>query len=290
MLEDRTKLVVINSVNRSLGTPSDFTVAFRDGCILAAAGETVGMEVVDACINRSWYTVSSSNNTFSLLLSGVGTTLITIPVGFYDVYSLRSTLQTLLGANWSVTYSAITNCYTYTYTQSTNYNVYALIFSGNRCSELMGFGVFTGTAGILSYGLPLVSLIPIKINKENSVLVHCDVSKTPCATLDNCSTTVFAESDIILKICNSCAPFDNMVYQCAGESFRHDLAVQSLASMRFYVTDENNTPLPLNFDWTLTLKFIFSKGDEDRLLGLTSEIKDYLNLIVLNNHMKNKML
>ena len=129
--------------------------------------------------------------------------------------------------------------------------------------------------------------MPVKVNKENSVLVHCDIVKKPCSTLDNINSVVFAESDVILKICNTCAPFDNMVYQSQGtDCFSYDLATKDIVAMHIYVTDENNTPLQLVFDWTLTLKMMEYSGDDDRMLTMVRGIRDYLHLIVLDNHMK----
>lgn len=286
MSEDRSKLIIINSTNRVLGTPSDFTVTFHDGCIHAAKNETLNMVVIDACINRSWYTVSTSNNSFVLLNQlGVSVTYY-IPVGFYDVNSLKGVLIGMLGTDWSITYNPIINCYTYAYNNISTMNVYSFVFSSNRCGELMGFGPYAGTNGPMSYAASLQSPFPIKINKENSVLIHCDVPKAPCATLDNCSSRIFAESDVILKICNSCAPYDNMTYQSQGnDTFSSDLAVSDITSLRFYITDENNSPLLVNFDWTITLKIIFFKGDEEELLKVASQMRDYLNLIVLDKHM-----
>lgn len=293
MSEDRSQLLLINSTHRATGTPSDFTITFHDGCIRAKPGHTLSMIVIDACMCRSWYTVSASNNTFTLTAltdTSSTQTLITIPVGYYDVYSMRTTLLGLLNsasvsASWAITYNPISNCYTYFYNQGPATNAFTFTFTG-RCSELMGFGTLVGATAYVTYLSPLLSTAPVKLNKENAVMIHCDVAKRPCSTLDNINTTVFSESDIILKICNSCAPFDNMTYQSQGnDNFNFDLAVTSITALHIYVTDENNTPLQLNFDWTMTLKLVEWTGYDNRLLEAVKEIKDYLNLIVLDKHM-----
>lgn len=294
MSEQRSQIILINSTNRVTGTPYDFNLVFGDGLIHAAPGNTLRMVVIDACLNRSWYTINAGDNTFTLVAI-VGTTstyiTITIPVGYYDVYSMRSTLLALLNAAsqtsyWSITYSAITSTYVYGYTQGPATTGFYFRFGSNRCSEFMGFGPFVGTTGYISFTSTLTGVAPIKMNLENSVLVHCDVAKRPCSSLDNTNTTVFVESDVILKMCNSCAPFDNMIYQSQGnDNFNYDLAVTDITALHIYVTDENNRSLQLNFDWTITLKLIEVAGDDERMLGIVREIKDYLNLIVLDKHM-----
>lgn len=284
MSEDRSKIILVNSANRTLGSPSDFNVSFHDGCIHGNLGDSLKLVVLDACINKSWFTVSESNNMFEVHTNHGLTLRYYIPVGYYDVNTLRAVLVQMTG--FIIKYNKVTNCYTYTMPISNMDDLFYIEVTENRCGELLGFGPVPGVYGPIGFYNELITLIPIKMNKENSILIHCDVPKATCATLDNCSSRIFQESDVILKICNKCAPFDNIVYESQGsDCFTYDLSVTDITGLRFYVTDENNSPLSLKYDWTITLKIIFMREDDDQLVKVVSEIRDYLHLIVLNEHM-----
>ena len=281
MSEEFVQTVYINSANRVIGTVGDFTVYFQDQMLATPPNTSMIMIVIDACISRSWYTVSDLNNTFATY-DGVSLVPLVIPPGCYDVYTMRAALAALLGVDWTVACSKVTNTYTYTSAAPC-----AFVFSNNRCSELLGFGVFQGTTAV---ALPqLVGTSPIKMNMENSIIVHCDIPQIQCSGIDHYGATTqnFTESDIILKMPLNCAPYDNLVFQEQGSmTFRTDVAVKELASLRFYLTDENNVALTPMFDWTITLKFLFFKNDDDQMVARLTEIRDYIKLMVIDKHLK----
>ena len=287
----RHQSVFINSANRIPGgTPSDFRVNFNDGMIRAPPGLFASMALVDAVINRSWYNVTAANNTFTVLSIEGSSNVFTNPVGSYDVNSFRVALQALLGIVYDVTYDARLNKYTYTYLNTSDPVGYRFRFSDNRCGELMGFGTLVGITEIFNSFTPLVGTDPVKLSKETAVVIHCDVPTVIGASIDNFSVSTFDESDVIGVIPMTAAPFDNISFAaatCGGGGCVYDLAVTDVTSMRFYVTDENDRPLDLSFDWTLVLKFTFANHDDDKMTALLRDIRDYEKLKHLDKHLKN---
>ena len=280
----RSQLLNINSANRVSGTPYDFFVNITNGLVMCEKHETMKMIVIDCCINKSWYTIDSSNNSFLLKTVRVGggyrTVPYTIPVGYYDVLQLRYELSVLL-VGWTIAYSSTTN--TYTYTPPNNGDTYTLFFQNNAC-ELMGFNITETPSG--SYSSAFTSSIPIKVNLENAVCVHCDVSKVNNACVDNFSGQGFVDSDLLIKIPIQSDAFQNIVYQSQGnDNISYDLSLKCLHTMRLWVTDENQRPLQLPYDWTICLKIEFDRETDLSMNDMVEDIKDDLRLIVLSQHM-----
>ena len=288
----RHQTVFINSVNRLAGgTPGDFRVNFHDGMIRAPPGTSASMALVDAVINRSWYTINETNNTFTILCIQGGSNVFTIPVGFYDVNTFKVALQVLLGIAYTVTYDSRLNKYTYTYLNKMDPFGYRFLFSDNRCAEFMGFGPLVGSTERFDGLTPLVATDPVKLSKESAVVIHCDIPTVIGACIDNFARGTFEESDVIGIIPMIVPPYDNMSFAAAtgggGGGCVFDLAVSDVSSARFYVTDENDRPLDLSFDWTLVLKFVFVNNDDDKMTALLTDLRDYEKLKHLNHHLKN---
>jgi hypothetical protein len=177
--------------------------------VKAEKNQKIKVIAVDASINRSWYTVDSTNNTFQVFSNGV-TVTYTIPIGYYDVNTLKAQLNVLL-VGWTVTYLSLTN--KYMFTSLNNGHVYEFLFA-NRCCELLGF-LITDTP-MLNFSTPLTSYLPVKLNRENSIFIHTDLPTLKYAYIDNMQNSQFFESNILLKIPIQAAPFDNRVFVSNG--------------------------------------------------------------------------
>ena len=60
--------------------------------------------------------------------------------------------------------------------------------------------------------------------------------------------------------------------------------------MRIYVTDQNNNKIPLNLDWTMSMKFIYEDVSAEIVAAentkLLEEIRDLMKYLVLSKHME----
>ena len=101
--------VFINSANRSSGTINNFTINFADGSIKADRGTVIKVNVMDLCLNRSWWSTQQPV-TFTIYKNGLIYQYGYVAQGNYDVYTFLAAIQPSL-PGWTVTYMPLTNTY-----------------------------------------------------------------------------------------------------------------------------------------------------------------------------------
>ena len=117
------------------------------------------------------------------------------------------------------------------------------------------FGFPSGKTRVYTYGNIYLSDVPVQMSQENSLHIHCNLPRLRMGAIDNLSSNVLIESDIIAKIgMSGCAPYDTLTYSEPSDShFTFYLSVKELQSTRIYVTNQNNNKIPLNLDWTMSI-------------------------------------
>ncbi|KAG2441213.1 hypothetical protein HYH02_010057 [Chlamydomonas schloesseri] len=276
----RTQLIHISSANRRSGTPGDFWVTLPHAAIkLDRTRGRIKVSVVSAVVNRSWYSVTAANSAFAVF-DGSSTTNLTLPEGYYDVNSLRTALASLL-PGWGVTYQRLTN--KFRFQPPADGKTYRFSFPG-YAYELLGFQ--RGAQPTATSASPLTSQRPVKLNRENTVCVHASLPKERGAVVDNLATSGFVESHVLVSIPIDAAPFDNITF-AANESdmYTYALTAQHLDEMRFWVTDDTGRALEPQYDWCMTLRVIYTEGDDalDTLSGSVARIRDDIRLMVLSD-------
>jgi hypothetical protein len=212
--------------------------------VKAEKNQKIKVIAVDASINRSWYTIDTTNNSFTLYTNGTPSS-ITLPKGYYDVNSLKSQLSLLL-TGWIIVYNTLSN--NYTFTPPNNGITYKFTFI-NRCCELLGFLMTDTPTGV--FASPFTPNLPLKLNREFSVFIHTDLPTLKYASIDNMQNTQSFESNILLKIPIQAAPFDNIVFVSNGnDNYSCFLSSKQINSLHIWVTDETNRSLILPYDWT----------------------------------------
>lgn len=277
-MSSRSQLIYINSKNRQKGFPYDFYINIDNDLIKLTGGGITGkikLSVVEATLNRSWYSVQDNNNTF--FVNGV---LYTIPIGYYNVFTLKDALEELL-PTWTITYNKRTH--QYTFRPPNDMNTYLFYFNNPACF-LLGFNITDAPSG--TYNFPIISTIPVKVNYDETVLVRCDMPKVRYSVIDNVNNSAFVESDIIVKIPINAPPFDNIIYQATTDNVNSiELSAFQLHNLRFYTTNENGRLLKLPYDWGMTLRLEYYEENTDmaRLIKIMSDVKDYARYILLND-------
>ena len=151
--------VFINSAYRSSGTINNFVINFADGTIKADKGTVIKVNVMDLCLNRSWWSTQKSV-TFTVYQNGVIFTNGYLPEGNYDVYSFLDAFSLYL-PGWTVEYMALTN--TYQFVTPNDSNNYQIKF--DNYWTMWGFP--TGKTPIMTYGMITMSTIPVLMMQEN---------------------------------------------------------------------------------------------------------------------------
>ena len=276
----KIQLLYISSANRSSGTPGDFVVRVESS-LFAAFSDTERSQItcLDATMSRSWYTVDAPRNTF-LVQSGVVPFTVTITPGYYDVYSFkRQVLAAPVMSSWSMTYASSTNKYTLTPPAG---GTWTLSFP-NDCSELLGFPVGAEISGTSTS--PIVSLIPIRMNRESSVLIQTDLAREKNASCDNINDSDFSEGNILLRIPIDAAPFDNLTYHASSSDlYTSFITSQRLSSIRIWLTDDRGRPLNPLYDWSMCWRVEYRQGEMsfDDIADRLDTLNDSMRLLILN--------
>ena len=278
---NRSQLVFINSKQRLTGQPFEFTMNFNDGLLKADKGCYMRLTVQEATINRSWYSIQSGTNSFSIVDSNNTIVNVTLPIAYYNAIDVRTELARLLPVGWSVTYERKTNKFTFTRPNDA-VAWYKFVFT-STLYEILGFR--SGEEPTMTIASPAVtSTVPIRVNEENAVVIHTDLPRNKFSAIDNhnANNKSFKESTIMCKIPIQCAPFDNVVYSNQTDTFQFDLTDGNIGSVRVWVTDENDRVLELPYDWSMTWRIEhlpMETGRRDAML----DIRDYIKLMVLSN-------
>jgi hypothetical protein len=275
----RRQLVFVNSKQRISGNAYDFIINFNDGVLKAQKGGFMRLTLEEATINRSWYSIQEGANSFKLIDNYGNITVITFPIAYYNAIDVRSTLSGLLPSGWSVIYDRKTNKYTIT-RGSDSTPSYKFVFT-NSLYEVLGFK--KGEEPTFTIASPyVVSTVPIRVNEENAVCIHTNLPRRKYSAIDNgdSSNNNFKESSILAKIPIQCAPFDNVIYQVNSPVYVYDLTADNISTVRVWLTDENEKPLIVPYDWSMTWSVEFVPIDEANPLN---DIKDYMRFMILSN-------
>ena len=102
-VEDRSRFVFCDNIDRDSGTSAHFTFNFADRQMSCGEDEVITMELFDFFCQHSVGGVNSDNNKFLW-----NDTLIEIPAGNYTGTTLASTLQTEINAQLTARTKTIT--------------------------------------------------------------------------------------------------------------------------------------------------------------------------------------
>jgi hypothetical protein len=276
----RIQTVFINSANRLNGSIYDFQVSLNDGVVKAQDLNTeLRISVIHLCINRSYYTVEAET-TWTLLNVTQNTNVIyTIPPGYYDVFSFKVYLLSIL-VNWTIIYLKSTN--TYVFTPPADGNQYQFQFM-NSSGCLFGFDDDITTVSF-SNSTPISSSKPILMTLENSLFLRTDIPRKAFCAIDNLSSSTFNESDILcaLPISGNEFPFKNIALSDSNQ-FSFTMGARELNIFRLYITDQNGTSVPLRYDFVIALKIEYMMVEEvDESLEVLMEIRNLLKYVTLD--------
>lgn len=273
--------LLINSKNRISGSPFDFVVNFNNELVKAPQNHYIQITVEQVSITRTWFSVQDGFNTFNIVDNNNNTTTITIPVGHYNAYDLRSELQQLM-PSWTIIYNKKMN--TFAFTRPANAVVsYRFVFPHYVVAELLGFDV--SEQPLFTIGQPTKSSSKsIKVNNDASLLIHSSLPRQKYSAIDNIQPT-FAESDVLCSIPITAAPFDNIVFNRSnGVEFKYNIFAPTIHQVRFYLTNEQGLTLRCQHDWEIVLSVVYPPFQENESVKILENIQDMIKLYMLNNN------
>jgi hypothetical protein len=253
-------IFIINSSNRSTGTHSSFSY------LLDIPREKAPNKVVvlSCLIPKSFYTVQTGENTFTLSENSVINT-VTLPIGSYSRRSFQTQLEIALNAAGAYTYvvsypTTTTQADTakWTITVTGNGGIQPIfIFSGDDLYEKLGFNRDSSNAFT---GGSITSVNCIKIQAEDACFIHSDICSN---NVDNILQDIYAAAGN--------AAFSNIYYQCTdAQANSRDITINTSNMYNFYLTNEDGEAIDLNGQNMIITLMVYKEND------IYNVIKDFI--------------
>lgn len=186
-------VIYVDSTNRASGNSNQFSINLTGKFQIPNNYNSIVL--VGASIPKSFYLVSSSNNTFTLIENGTSYT-VTIPIGNYNFTSLASQLGASLtsasgsAVTYTVTGNRLTGKYTFT---KTGVLATSIDFTNSTFARICGF-----ETDVYSFsGSTLVSVNMVNLQLTNTLQIQSDVIGGTDTVLSEIIPTVASYSQII---------------------------------------------------------------------------------------------
>jgi hypothetical protein len=200
---------------------------------------------------NSFYTVNEYNNKFIYKILGGNTNLINIPIGFYDIDSLITKLNSLLSGIFTFSYDSLT--YKTNIIHNSNLT-FILLDDGTNTNiyELLGIDDYGFSSYVSSYTSPyILNLISVQV-------LHICISNVNIKSISLKNTTKY---NIIASILVTSQFGSVQTYQ-SNNSFEYLINDDVIPFINVIILDQDMNPVNFNnIDWFLNLsfKFIYKK-------------------------------
>ena len=233
----RSQIYNISSkVSQNDSYKSSVVVSLPDLNFTASNIRNVYLSVVHAEIPNSFYIVNYTNN--SIVVGGV---TYTIPVGNYNANTMITALIALLPSGYAITYSSITNRYTWTYSGDFTINA-----SNANCkiNNVIGLGLsdITSTANTLTMPY-VVNFLPLaRLNFRSNMFKFNNYQQS-----DN-------SGNVFLSVQNN-APQQGVINYVNNTLIKYLVSDRSITTFIIDVTNDVGQLINFNnIDWYLTFQ------------------------------------
>lgn len=243
--------IYLNSANADIllnqSLKSNVAFFFQNALKIDKNAIETKLSVVDAQIPYSWYLINSNNNKFYLTLNAVQT-LITFPVGNYNVNTFINQWYITVGNNsiWNVTFNSITNKFNFTNLLGQLFSFSDIGVQNNSIFPIIGFSkgshnlcedsILISTCSVNFFGITKVNIKTSTFNLKNVD------SKNKGKTRTIASIPVNTNSNGIIQYMNT-------------TQFKSSFRNHELSSITVEIVDDFKNYIDFNnCDWTITLQ------------------------------------
>lgn len=256
------QIFYVSSHDRSSGDTNNFSYTFN----LSPKTNYDYVGVLAASIPKSYYLISSINDTFILSENGTNVNII-VPHGNYTITAWVNTLNALLNSSspnnytYAVYFSTSSNVSTglLKFTVSDNGGVQpTFIIGSNSPYRRLGFNL--GTYSFNNNSLSSVNVISLQL--ISALFIHSTIS-------DN------KDDSVLQEIYSNTSDYSYITYQATQLlAYSKKISFQNSTSINasFYLTDEDNNFVDLNgLAWNFTIVFF-------KLNNALDMIRDFIKL------------
>jgi hypothetical protein len=193
-------------------------------------GHHIYLSLQNATIPYSFYSISSSDNTFNWSLDGSAVTTYTIPEGNYNVTQIIDVMRSIMGSAYTISFSSITSKITITHSTN-NFIIYAGTFN-----HIIGFSKSTNTTSV---GLTLTSRDCVNLNQIRALNIEVNFPTY------NVNVAQPNNGNIMATIPVFVAPFSIITYQNPN-NFRTNLYVNKLDQIQIKIFDNESRLVNMN--------------------------------------------
>ena len=273
-VEEVQKLILfIDSAKSDRRSHDDFDVAIKNKTMEAGDNEYIEMEITEATARRDFYAVQNFNKHFNIYYSSSG-----------KAYSLQegnptsATLDTELKNDFQAEFSTATGhshdeTFTVSFSQYTGRITISSTFQGsvpsdlaldtnvdNSCFEIIGFSKKRHNFTIDGQNITLTGDLPINVQGEQNIFMHCTLVQ---GNFQN-NTDGLQNTDLVAKFPILSAPYSNLTFFNTGRLFISRVSAKKLLGFRIRLTNEDNTLIGLQTNFTAILTFRKYKIVEDK--------------------------
>ena len=273
-VEEVQKLILfIDSAKSDRRSHDDFDVAIKNKTMEAGENEYIEMEITEATARRDFYAVQNFNKHFNIYYSSSGK-----PYSLQEGNPTSATLDTELKNDFQAEFSTANGhshdeTFTVSFSQYTGRITISSTFQGsvpadlaldtnvdNSCFEIIGFSKKRHNFTIDGQNITLTGDLPINVQGEQNIFMHCTLVQ---GNFQN-NTDGLQNTDLVAKFPILSAPYSNLTFFNTGRLFISRVSAKKLLGFRIRLTNEDNTLIGLQTNFTAILTFRKYKIVEDK--------------------------
>ena len=238
------------------------------------------LSIKNAEFPHSFYLINEYNNVLCLSVLGVDT-IYTLTQGNYNINNFITSLSSLLGVNYTITFDKIT----YKITISNSVNFFVILYEKTTMNRFLGISNTENTSSILQSGVYSI-ISPFVVNFLPIQKLHLRSNTLKVESYNNYDKS----NDILLSIQNDTS-FGGAIYFNNITNLRYLIDIKNLTNCDLRITDDKNRELDFyNCNWYLTFQidYVYNevpiKSNLMNFLKNDTFIKNYIESLTKENY------
>jgi hypothetical protein len=275
----KTQYLFIQSKNRSRGNAYDFEITFQDSLIECTKDEVMAITLVSFDMPFSWYMVNSTNNTFTItdVNSNVSQTVV-LQEGNYSYRKLADAINEQYSSGYCE-YLSPQNKLQFTFNTA-----HRISFTG-KSYQVLGFN-----SNDTPQGTTILSTNQLQQGTQITELCLSLLGLAPYKDAFNIDTigNSIQISNVLLAMPFKCNPFEIMSFRNYNNTNTMFVANKKVNTIRFTITDFDDTFLTFVSDYSMTIKVDTFAVDTngEKMVQQLDRLIDFNKMQLIQNRVK----